>query len=175
MRYVGPEDCQTIAFPYIHQHLSRGEPAPAYAEESTGLEELKKVLTLVQDDRYYPTLADKSSYVLCGIAGAQYFSNGNKRLGVVTLLLFLIVNRVELLVLPKKAYPELLLDQFPEHRWEENPYITGDFSLFLYNLAIVIGDRNRWGVDDFGALRKRVAVIFERLFRLAPDPQSPSS
>lgn len=170
MRYVELENCKKVAFPYIHQHLSEDEPAPAYQEESTGLAELEKVLTLVRNDRYYPTFADKAAYLFCGIAGSQYFSNGNKRLSVAVLLLFLIANRAEILVLPKEGYGAMLLGQFPVHRWEENPYIGGAFSLFLYNLAIVVADRPRWGVMDFGMLRGRVAVIFERLLRLANMP-----
>lgn len=167
MRYVGLDDCKKFAFPYIHRHLSAGEPAPAYEEEGAGLRELEKVLTLVRDDRFYRTLAEKASYLFCGIAGAQYFANGNKRLGVVVLLLFLIANRGEVLELSHEDYRVILLEQFPRHRWEDNAYIRGTFSLFLYNLAVVVGDRPRWGVSGFGDLRERVATIFGRIFRQA--------
>lgn len=74
----------------MREYLSTGEPAPPYERERAGLQALETVLTLAQNDRYYPTFADKSTYLFCGIAGAQHFSNGNKHLAVSVLLFFLV-------------------------------------------------------------------------------------
>lgn len=166
MRYVSIEDCQRIVFPYIHRFLSTGEAAPDYEREESAMLELTKVLALVQDDTYYPSIVEKAAYLISGLAGSQYFSNGNKRLGVTTLLTFFALNRAELLDRPAEGYRELLRSNFPLHVWEENLNIGGAHSLFLYNLAIVIGDRSQWGVDDFGGLRQRVAAIFAELYQL---------
>lgn len=80
MRYVDITLCRAKVFPFIHAYLSETEAAPNYEEEVLGMGQLEKVLTLVRQDEYYPRFADKAAYFLCGLAGAQYFSNGNKRL-----------------------------------------------------------------------------------------------
>ena len=79
MQYVTLELCRAIVFPFIHARLTDAEAAPAYAYEEAGMQQLLKVLELVREDTYYPTFQEKAAYLFCGLAGAQYFSNGNKR------------------------------------------------------------------------------------------------
>jgi len=165
MRYVTLDQCREQVFPFIQEHLTKTEAAPDYEHETSGMEELEKVLSFVQNDTYYPSLAEKASYILCSIAGAQYFSNGNKRMGIALLMYFLIVNDVSVKWLEKEIYVEMLLESFSEHSWEKNRNIRGRHSLFLYNLAIVIGDRNKWSGADFTELKQRIAKIFEELYK----------
>lgn len=166
MRYVSVEDCRRLVFPYIHRYLSAGEAAPDYEKEVSGMQELNKVLTLVKDDTYYRTFAEKAAYLVCGLAGAQYFSNGNKRLGVTVLLSFLGANRAALRDRSVEEYRDLLQRRFPKHVWEDNPNIGGTHSLFLYNMAIVIGDRAKWGAAHFDKLREEVAGMFASLYSI---------
>lgn len=165
MRYVTIDKCREQVFPFIQEHLTKTEAAPDYEHETNGMEELEKVLSFVQDDTYYPSLAEKASYMLCSIAGAQYFSNGNKRMGIALLIYFLIVNDVSVKRLEEEIYTEMLQDNFPDHSWEKNRNIRGQHSLFLYNLAIVIGDRKKWSGADFTELKQRIAKMFEELYR----------
>ena|SRR5258708_4002144 len=167
MKYVSTEDCYKFVFPYIYSQLSGSEPTAQYEQEPEGLNELAKVLQLVENDSYYPSFEGKAAYLLCSIAGSQYFTNGNKRLGIIVLMLFLIFNEVELLVLTVKEYRELLKDLFPLHIWENNSNIGEGEPLFLYNLAILIGDRNQWGEGmSFDTLKEKVANLFSILYRL---------
>ncbi|MBI3255645.1 MAG: Fic family protein [Candidatus Andersenbacteria bacterium] len=166
MKYVSLTDCKEEVFPYIYEQLSSAEPSAKYEEEPEGLKELEKVLALVKQNSFYPTLIEKAAYILCSIAGSQYFSNGNKRLGVVTLLQFLIVNSVVVLVLSNEdAYIELLRKAFPQHTWEHNSEIKDGNPLFLYNLAIVIGDRKKWSKNDnFTAVKEKITKMFQTLY-----------
>lgn len=167
MEYVSLDYCKTKVFPYIYARLSKDEPSAQYDQEANGLQELEKVLHLMESDMFYPTFPDKAAYLLCSIAGSQYFSNGNKRLGVMTLMSFLVLNHVKLVTLSAKKYQSLLRHKFPKHNWENNTTIVKSHALFLYNLAIIIGDRTVWedGVD-FDVLKKKVSEMFSELYHL---------
>ncbi len=156
-------------FPYIQRHLTSTETVPDYIFETRGMQELGKVLTLMKTD-YYPSFFDKASYVICSIAASQYFSNGNKRLSIVALLLFLMANDVEVLNLTQNDFKGLLGGIFPLSIWEENHSIPDDHRLFLYNLAVSLGDRKKWGINDFGIMRQNVAEIFSILYRISNRP-----
>jgi len=164
MRYIDEELCREFVFPFIHAQLSSGEPSPQYEEEQRGMGELRKVLDFVRDDRYYPSFASKASYILCSIAGSQYFSNGNKRLGVSLLILFLLLNSASFEDLNEEGYQMLLARFFPKHVWESAP-IGGMHSLFLYNLAIVIGNRATWNEKGFDPLKQDVAELIDHLYK----------
>lgn len=167
MHYLSVETCRQSVFPFIYKELTREEAAPQYESEPQGLKELEKVLTLIQDDTYYPTFSKKAAYLLCSIAGSQYFSNGNKRLAVMALVTFLIVNNAQKGELTMQEFKDLLAEYFQRHRWEDNRSISGAHSLFLYNLALIIGDRSRWSDgDDFSLLKDKIAMIFEYLYRV---------
>lgn len=167
MQYVSLDDSKSFIFPYIYEQLSGEEPSAQYELESNGLAELDKVLHLVQSDTFYPTIADKAAYLLCSIAGSQYFSNGNKRLGVMVLTQFIILNKIKILILSRKEYQALLKRFFSRHTWESNSTIIENEPLFLYNLAIIIGDRNRWGQNiTFDTLKKTIAELFSLLYQL---------
>lgn len=77
----------------------------------------------MQNDLYYPAFADKCAYLICSIAGAQYFSNGNKRLAVTTLLQFLLMNDVEVWWTNDDGFRVLMHQIFPLYVWEENKEI----------------------------------------------------
>lgn len=165
MKYIQHQDLSAI-FQFIQDVLTEDEPAPQYADESTGVAELQKVLEFVQNDLYYPDFADKCAYLICSIAGAQYFSNGNKRLAVFTLMQFLLMNDAEVWWSNDNAFSILMHQIFPLYVWEENKYIPEPEQQFLYNLAIVIGDPNVWGTDKFDVLKEKVGEICGLVYRL---------
>src|SRR3989338_5329078 len=94
VRYFGIEACKMYGFPYIYSKLTDAEQAPDYEFELNGIAELEKVLEFVRNDSYYSSFEEKCAYLICSIAGSQYFSNGNKRLSVTVLLMFLMANDV---------------------------------------------------------------------------------
>lgn len=165
IRYFGLRACKEYGFPYIYARLTTTEQAPNYEDEANGIAELEKVLSFVQNDLYYPTFAEKCAYLICSIAGSQYFSNGNKRLSVTVLLMFLMHNDATVTE-DVSQLQQLLSDAFPKHIWEVQATIEDAYSIFLYNLAIIIGDRNTWKSPDFAVLRETVAGIFESVHHL---------
>ncbi len=165
MKYIQHQDLSAI-FQFIQDVLTEGEPAPQYADEPSGMAELAKVLEFVQNDSYYPTFSDKCGYLLCSIAGAQYFSNGNKRLAVFTLMQFLVMNDAGVWRADEDGFRILMYQIFPLYCWEENMYIPQSEQQFLYNLAIVIGDPNVWGTEKFDVLKEKVGEICGLVYRL---------
>lgn len=163
IQYFGIHACKQYGFPYIYAELTTAEQAPDYESEPNGIAELEKVLNFVQNDTYYPTFEEKCAYLICSIAGSQYFSNGNKRLSVTILMMFLQLNDARVFQ-QKNVLQELLKMNFPEHLWEDNPSIQRPHSLFLYNLAVVLGDRTKWPSEDFGKMREFVAKIFTLVY-----------
>lgn len=169
MRSLDLEHCRRVVFPFIHRNLTAHEPAPLYEKEQRGMSELGKVLAFMRDRQFYPTAADKAAYLMCSIAGSQYFSNGNKRLGVAALLFFLGLNQASMEILRRGEYCKLLVAVFPRARWEDNPRIPDAHSLFLYNLALVVGDRSRWNAQHFDALKRDVTAVFAHIYKIPEE------
>ncbi|PIP65244.1 hypothetical protein COU77_01050 [Candidatus Peregrinibacteria bacterium CG10_big_fil_rev_8_21_14_0_10_49_16] len=53
--------------------------------------------------------------------------------------------------------------------WEQNSSIINAHALFLYNLAIVIGDRTQWGGANYQEMKQRVTNMFAHLYSI-PAP-----
>lgn len=164
--YLTEDNFKYVGFSWIKTSLTSTEPAPDYASDPLGMAELRKVIEFARNDTYYSTFEEKAAYMICSIAGSQYFPNGNKRLAVTTLLLFLVANHAEVLVGDKKNYKEILKIIFPLYEWEENSTIDNPHTLFLYNLTIVIGDRAKWGVQELSDLRTMVSLIFRNIYKV---------
>lgn len=165
IQYFGIEACKKYGFPYIYAKLTVSETAPDYKAEHDGMADLEKVLSLMRHDGYYPSFYDKAAYLITSIAGSQYFSNGNKRLAVVVLLMFLQANAVRFLD-DKKGLQSILQEFFPAYAWEDAASISDGHSLFLYNLAIVIGDRHAWPSQEFSSMKQQVADMFTHIYEL---------
>ena len=54
--------------------------------------ELESVLTLVQNDSYYPTFIDKLAYLVYGFCKNHCFVDGNKRISILLGTQFLLIN-----------------------------------------------------------------------------------
>lgn len=156
--------CVNKIFPLIHQELTGQESAADYANESRGMADLEKALTFVRQDDYYPIFPVKASYLICSIAGSQYFSNGNKRLSVTLLLEFIYLNETPVKNLSAVEFDAFLTADFPDYQWENSDYISNPHVLFLYNLAILIGDRTRWGGKNFSDVKEAVATMFGYIY-----------
>lgn len=54
---------------------------------------IRKVLSFVQNDDYYPTFEDKLTYLVYGLCHGHYFYDGNKRISLVAGAHFLLENK----------------------------------------------------------------------------------
>lgn len=64
-------------------------------------------------------------------------------------------------------YKNFLIEIFPSAKWENNLNIEHPHALFLYNLALVIGDRKRWGGGGFDELKANVGKLFAHIYRIS--------
>ncbi len=163
IQYLDLAAFRKVGFRFIYAELTANEPAPNYEDEANGMAELEKVLEFVQNDVYYPSFEEKCAYLICSISGSQYFSNGNKRLSVMTLIMFLLINHALVL---EDDLPGILHEYFPKHRWEEIAGAKEQHALLLYNLAIVLGDRTKWESNDFTVIRELVASMFSVIYEI---------
>jgi death-on-curing family protein len=92
LNYLDYDDFHFVLFSSIEEQLNydSSDPLPDYRKEKS--EELRKILTFVQEDDYYPSLESKAAYLLTSIVQGHIYSNGNKRLGLITMFVFLITN-----------------------------------------------------------------------------------
>lgn len=96
INYLDYDTFSRILFSIIEEQLDYdpSDPLPDYRKEhAAGLE---KILVLVKNDIYYPEILDKASYLFVSIVEGHIYSNGNKRLGLVTMLYFLTMNHISM-------------------------------------------------------------------------------
>jgi death-on-curing family protein len=147
-------------FDVIAQHYTNHEKIPDYKGEKEALKKLKGVLLGAQQDAYYPTLLEKAAHLIIQINKGHFFSNGNKRVALVTTLIFVFINDYAVRPLDKNTYRNILTNLFPK--------CTGytDFDDFrpeefgYYNLSIIIADSDKY-VDSFDELKRRVNHFFD--------------
>ncbi len=157
MLYLGEQDLDTV-FAYVADRYGRQEEVPHYRAHKEGVEKFLGVLQHVQSDTYYPTLLDKATYLLVSVNKGHFFSNGNKRLALVTMTTFLAINDCDLQKIPKDEYRELLKKLFPEYPecMDFEQFSSTDFA--TYNLSIIIADSGTYSIT-FDALKERVRAF----------------
>jgi|GEM_PF-5278895 len=130
-----------------------------------GLEKKDGVLQGVQMDNFYPTVEEKAAYLLMQINKGHFFSNGNKRVALVTTLTFVLENDYAIYSFSKAQYRDKLVKLFPKcndfHDYDD--FLPEEFG--FYNLSIIIADSEKY-VDGFEQLK--IAVVEFLKFALAP-------
>lgn len=92
LNYLDYTDFHLLLFSTIEEQYNYDptDPLPDYRKENS--QELIKILTFVKHDSFYPTLEAKAAYLLTSIIKNHVYSNGNKRLALITMLFFLFIN-----------------------------------------------------------------------------------
>ena len=161
MQYVSEQHLTDIIFPFVSERYGKIEEVPDYKNDTEGMSQLLGVLERTQNDTYYPSLLEKATYLITAINKGHFFGNGNKRLSLVTVVTFLILNSKALKDEVKIFYTDLLCKIFPEHigTWEDFPEFSGtDYA--MYHLSIQIAKSGEVGVE-YDELKKRVLTFFE--------------
>lgn len=146
-------------FHLVAKHYARQEEVPDYTAERLGVDKLIGILNGVREDSYYPDVIQKAAYLLLQINKGHFFSNGNKRLALVTSVGFLAINDMALDPhRSKDVYHQQIQTLFPEFAaWEDqNNFSSEEFA--LYNISIIIADSQKYifGDDPFNELKLRV-------------------
>lgn len=154
MTYYISDEGLDVVFAYVSKHYSHIEEVPAYRDEP-GFDKLRGIFAHVQSDTYYPSIFEKAAYLLIGINKGHFFSNGNKRLAIVVMTLFLTGNLLKLKEESKDWYRNILESLFPEYaQWGDfHEFNSTDFA--TYNLSIMIADSGTYNIDH-GELKSRV-------------------
>lgn len=92
LNYLDYKTFSQLLFSTVEEQLNfdSTDPLPDFRRENS--ENLEKILGLIQNNTYYPTLSDKAAYLFVSIIEGHIYSNGNKRLATVAFLYFLITN-----------------------------------------------------------------------------------
>jgi death-on-curing family protein len=92
VNYPDYEDFSILLFAIVNEQFNRdpNNPLPDYSKENP--QGLISTLLHAQNDDFYPTVVDKAAYIFVSIIDGHNYSNGNKRLGLVTMVYFLYIN-----------------------------------------------------------------------------------
>jgi len=163
--YIEPEDLINIVDIIRSFDYERKEELPDYDNEVDAIDEYFALIDRSKTN-YYFSVFDKAAYLFINI-NSHYFSNGNKRLSVVSTVYFLEKNKYIPSGLSKKNYEKILTDlfgDFPLTDWDG--FEAKDFG--LYNLAIIVARQNekkhlKVSNDE---LKEKVKTFFEKTFTL---------
>ena len=100
VRYLDSEDIETIHAILSEAQEKDGEPMPSF---STANPEYIEALVKIPKTSFfgfeqYPTLASKAAIIFYTVNKRHFFLNGNKRMSVACLIIFLLLNKKELTV-----------------------------------------------------------------------------
>lgn len=165
IEFIEPEDLINIVdiirgFDYEHE-----EEVPDYDNERNAIDEYFALIDRSKMS-YYPSIFNKASYLFINI-NSHYFSNGNKRLSVVSTVYFLEKNNYFPSSLSKEDYKNILdslFGFFELYDWEG--FEAKDFG--LYNLAIIVARQNEDNSLNISndELKEKVKEFFNKTFVL---------
>ena len=106
MRIITVGDVEYLAFRLAKEHLSFNEPIPDFSTRYPNILESCVVIPFqtFSSKALYPSLVAKASILFYLMIKNHPFQNGNKRIAITTLLLFLLYNSKWLKVEAQKLY-----------------------------------------------------------------------
>jgi len=144
MKYLSEEDIFVIS-KVIQKNLSYHEPSPNYIFEKDGFKQWSGVIERVKME-YYPSFFDKVTKLIVDINKGHFYSNGNKRLALVTALFFVEYNKFKIHRYSKKKYKEFLKKLFPIFKVYKDYSDFSGAEFAFYNLSIIIANSNEHGL-----------------------------
>lgn len=110
-KWLTLEHIRDICFVYAQTHLAFDEPIPPFETRFPG--KLEAILEIPKQEfggqLFYPTLTKQAAALFYSLIKEHPFFNGNKRLAVIGLLLFLLLNGKWLDIEWKKFYEVTVL------------------------------------------------------------------
>ncbi len=163
IEYIEPEDLFNIVNIIRGFEYEYKEEVPNYDDQEESIDDY---FALIDRSKtvYYPTITDKASYLFINI-NSHYFSNGNKRLSVVSTVYFLEKNNYFTSDLSKKNYKDILNSLFTDCNFTDwEGFEPKDFG--LYNLAIIVAKKNenRDNKISDDELKENIKSFFEQTF-----------
>ncbi|OGH34545.1 MAG: hypothetical protein A3B38_00040 [Candidatus Levybacteria bacterium RIFCSPLOWO2_01_FULL_36_13] len=105
-KWIEPDDFEFICFNLTREFLTFDEPIPDYSTRNNTLLESSLASPRHTFDKklFYPTLEEQASILFYSLIKNHPFANGNKRIAVMTLLIFLKLNGKWLKISPLALY-----------------------------------------------------------------------
>ena len=106
MKPITIKEVEHVAFILAKKHLDWNEPIPDFSTRSPGVLEscIANAFQTYAKKELYPTLVDKASIIFYLMIKDHPFFNGNKRIAVTTLLVFLYINDKWIKVTDEELY-----------------------------------------------------------------------
>ena len=153
---------------YLEDALQKAYPkAVSLAKKETGLNCFPKQcpyqVQQILDDNFYPTIFEKAAYLFCGLIEGHYFSNGNKRLALMSTVFFLGLNGYDLSDILREEGIKRLKKSFPFASLSIVPDIPEVVPELSYHLCKIVADSPTHQMR-FDTLKKTVEQILSFLF-----------
>jgi len=156
MYYPTKKDFAVI-FRIIHEHLEGDEKPPQYEIEEKGLKRFRGITEMAKLG-YYEGFFKKLTAIFVGINKGHFFSNGNKRLALVTALDFIFSNKYMIRRYSKDKYAAKIKETFPgfDKFKDYKDFSVEEFA--FYNVAIIVADSQEY-VESHDDLKGRVETF----------------
>lgn len=165
IKYITPEDLINIIDIIRSLDYEYAEEVPNYDSEREGIDKYFSLIDRMRQE-YYPDIYSKATFLFLNV-NSHYFSNGNKRLAVVSMTTFLESNMYTPIDMSKDEYRNLLIERFSDSElndWENFSPI--DFA--MYNLAIITAEQNKIGTP-FDDVKDKVESFLKQTFKFKKD------
>lgn len=163
VKYIESKDLVDIVDLITQFDYKNKEKAPNYDREKDGIDNYFSLMDRAKEDVYYPEVLDKASFLFININN-HYFSNGNKRLALVTVIMFLEKNNyTNRLNLKKDDIKKLLNELFIGIRLDD----VKNFDIInfgLYNLALIVARKGELGIPP-EVLKEKVKMFFSYIYK----------
>lgn len=150
-------------FPEIFRQIRKyhdkpNDPVPNYEDEKRGMSELKGILERIKDD-YYSDFFIKSAYLFCGITEGHYFSNGNKRLAMMSFVSLYKINDYKEKPITRAKYATKIKSLFPMAKLSKISEIPEVFPEMIYHLCKIVADKKS-NQCNFDQLKEKIEDFF---------------
>ncbi len=134
-KWIGIEDFEFICFNLAKELMEFNEPIPDYSNTNRGLLESSLVSPRQAYEFSNASLEEQASVLFYSLIKNHPFKNGNKRIAVITLLIFLTLNNKWLDVEPALLYKiaVLVAKSNPQERHTILKKTTEIFKQFIVN------------------------------------------
>jgi death-on-curing family protein len=167
IKYITPEDLVQIvdaiqSFEYVSK-----EEVPDYDLEQFGIDEYFSLIDRLKNDTFYPDFFSKATGLFLYLNTSHYFSNGNKRLAVFSMLSFLQNNGFEIKRYSKQEFQNIMVNIFKCDAYEDyDNFSNMDFA--MYNFAIITAQFNKNNVD-FDTAKAQVNGFMQTIFEFKKE------
>lgn len=105
-KWLTIEDFEFLCFDFTREYLTYNEPIPDYSTRNNSLLEssLGSSRQTFNGKLLYPTLIDQATILFYSLIKNHPFRNGNKRIAVMSLLVFLTLNKKWIRIPPLDLY-----------------------------------------------------------------------